>query len=163
LGEVLWRAEPQRADIAAVRALVGGAGMFTPAEVAIAGELVEERLAKGAASDYDFVFAEADGELLGYACYGLTPGADIAWDLYWIAVARDRQGCGLGRAILAQVEADVARRGGRALYADTSGTPAYAPTRAFYERAGFAKVVELEDFYRAGDAKVIYRMAVSAA
>jgi acetoin utilization deacetylase AcuC-like enzyme/ribosomal protein S18 acetylase RimI-like enzyme len=160
LDQVEWREAVRESDVAAVRRLVTDAGVFTTAEVAIAAELVEERIAKGRLSGYDFVFAESEGELLGYACYGATPGTDTTFDLYWIAVSRARRKLGIGRALLARVEEDVARRGGLALYAHTSGTDAYAPTRAYYRRAGFKKAAELPDFYRADDAMVIYRKEI---
>jgi acetoin utilization deacetylase AcuC-like enzyme/GNAT superfamily N-acetyltransferase len=158
--QVEWRDAVRESDVAAVRRIVTDTGMFTTEEVAIAGELVEERIAKGVVSGYDFVFMEADGEMLGYACYGRTPGTDITFDLYWIAVSRARQGGGVGRAILARVEEDVARQGGKALYAHTSSTEAYAPTRAYYRKNGFKKAAELPDFYRVGDAMVIYRKEI---
>jgi acetoin utilization deacetylase AcuC-like enzyme/GNAT superfamily N-acetyltransferase len=163
LAEVEWREAAGEGDVAAVRRLVTEAGVFSTEEVAIAAELVEERIAKGRLSGYEFVFAEAEGELLGYACYGLVPGSELSFDLYWIAVLRARRGMGLGRAILARVEADVARRGGRALYADTSGSEAYEATRAYYKKAGFKKVAEFADFYRPGDAKVTYRKDIAGA
>jgi ribosomal protein S18 acetylase RimI-like enzyme len=163
LEHVEWREAAHDGDVAAVRRLVTDTAMFTTAEVAIAAELVEERIGKGRLSGYEFIFAEAESELLGYACYGAVPGSELSYDLYWIAVSRARRGLGLGRAILARVEEDVARRGGRALYADTSGSEHYEPTRAYYRKAGFKKVAELADFYRVGDAKVIYRKDVGAA
>ncbi len=161
LEPVEWRAEVRPGDVAEVRRLVTESGMFSAAEVAIAVELVEERIAKGRLSTYDFVFAEADGELLGYACYGATPGTEITFDLYWIVVDSARRGRGLGQALLARVERDVARRGGEGLYADTSGTDGYAPTRAFYRKAGFETMAELPEFYRVGDAKIIYRKQIA--
>ena len=67
-------------------------GVFSPGEIQIAVELADERLAKGEASGYYFVFAEEDGQVRGYACYGpiaLTVGS---YDLYWIAVAKSTRG-----------------------------------------------------------------------
>lgn len=159
--QVGWRAELRPSDPDAIRELVAETGFFTAAEIAIAGELAEERLQKGPASGYDFVLAETGGRLSGYACFGRTPGSDASFDLYWIAVARGYQGRGLGAAILERVENAVGRAGGAAVYAETSDTPTYAPTRAFYERAGFEKAAELPDFYRRGDGKVIYRKPIA--
>jgi acetoin utilization deacetylase AcuC-like enzyme/GNAT superfamily N-acetyltransferase len=161
LEQVEWREAVRESDAAAVRRLVTDTGMFTTAEIAIAAELVEERVGKGRLSGYEFVFAEAEGELLGYACYGPTPGTDITFDLYWIAVAPARGGRGLGKALMARVEQDVAQRGGLALYADTSGSERYEPTRSYYRNVGFKKVAELPDFYRLGDSKVIYRKEIA--
>jgi D-alanine-D-alanine ligase-like ATP-grasp enzyme/ribosomal protein S18 acetylase RimI-like enzyme len=151
-----FRNEVREADIAAVKAMVEATGKFTPVEVDVAGELVEERIAQGPASGYEFVVAEADGRLLGYACSGPATLTESGYDLYWIVVAPDMQGRGLGRLLLQRTERAMRDKGGRLLWADTSGQPLYAPTRAFYEGTGFRKAAELPDFYKDGDAKFIY-------
>ena len=79
-----------------IRAITESTGVFSPVEISIAVELADERLAKGPASGYHFIFAEREGKVLGYTCYGpiaLTAGS---YDLYWIAVDKSTQGLGLG-------------------------------------------------------------------
>ena len=156
-----WREAVTSEDAARVRRLVAGTGMFSAAEVDIAVELVEERVAKGRDSGYEFVVAEEDGRMIGYSCYGATPATKGTIDLYWIVVGADYQGRGFGREILARTEAAVRLIGGARLYVDTSGSEKYAPTRNFYRRSGFRKVAELPDFYGAGDSKVILVKEVS--
>ena len=153
---VSYREGLQPGDREAVRAVVAATGFFSEAEVAIAVELVDERLARGPGSGYEFLFAEADGGTLGYTCYGPIAGTTASWDLYWIVVAPARQGRGHGRALLARTEALIRAAGGRQLYADTSSRPQYVPTRDFYERSGFLRAATLPDFYGPGDGKVIY-------
>ena len=159
---VTLREEVRPGDVAAVRALVAATGFFAEAEVAIAAELVQERLDKGAESGYEFVLAERGGELAGYSCYGLIPCSTVSWDLYWIAVAPGAQGGGLGRRILALTEQRIRESGGLACYAETSGRGLYAPTRAFYERTGYATGAVFPDFYGAGDAKHVFVKRLSA-
>jgi D-alanine-D-alanine ligase len=144
------------ADLRRIRELVESTAVFSPVEVEIAVELAEERLAQGPASGYHFVFAEREGRVLGYACYGpiaLTLGS---YDLYWIAVDKTTQGQGLGRALMEKVEELVRAEGGRRIYIETSTRPPYLPTRAFYLRAGCRLECVLEDFYAVGDGKAIY-------
>lgn len=158
-----FRETVQPADPAAVAALVASTGFFTPEEVAVARELVEERLAKGEASGYRFVFLDdAAGRLLGYACYGPVPCTESSFDLYWIVVVDDRRGQGLGARLLGRAEEAAKARGAGRLYAETSSTARYAPTRRFYERQGFRREAYLEDFYRPGDGKVIYGKRLTA-
>lgn len=151
-----WRNEVLPADVGAVRDLVAATGFFSDAEVAIAVELVDERLAKTDASGYHFVLAEQGGRLAAYACFGPIAGTLSAFDLYWIAVAPVAQGRGLGRQLLASAEAAMRAMGATRHYAETSSTDRYAPTRAFYEANGFRLVARIDDFYRPGDGKVIY-------
>lgn len=159
--ELQWRTEVLPGDVDAIRRLVASTGFFTAEEVEIAAELVTERAEKGAASGYAFVVAERAGRLVGYACYGNIPGTDRRYDLYWIAVAPDMQGKGLGREILRRTEQDVRAAGGARLYVDTSTSEHYAPTRAFYKRTGYRVAAELPDFFRDGDGKTIFVKALS--
>lgn len=154
--DLVWRSEVREFDAEAIRSLVARTDMFTSEEVTIAGELVEERVSRGRISGYDFVVGESDGRITAYACYGLIPGTDDRYDLYWIAVDRDLQGKGAGRETHARAEEAVRQAGGTRLYADTSSREQYASTRRFYRTLGYQKVAELQDFYREGDGKVVF-------
>lgn len=154
--EITLRDVVRTDDEASVRAIVCSTGFFRPAEAAIAVELVEERLRRGAASGYRFVFADQAGRTVAYVCYGPIAGTAGSFDLYWIAVRRDCQGRGLGRRLFREVERRVRAAGGRRIYVETSGREAYAPTRAFYARCGCVIEAQLPDFYDRGDGKVIY-------
>lgn len=156
---VALREEPGPGDGAAIRRLVETAGVFSPAEVAIACELIEERLARGlAATGYHFLFAEEErGRPLGYACFGPIPLTQGSWDLYWIAVDPRQRGRGIGRRLMAEVERRAAAAGAVALFIDTSGRPDYGAARAFYAALGYRVAAEFPDFYAPGDAKVVFR------
>lgn len=151
-----FRYEVEPADRQLVRQIVESTGFFNPAEIAIAVELVEERLAKGDASGYHFVFASCGGQAGAYACYGPIAGTLHAYDLYWIAVHPAHQNQGVGARLLAQTEQCIRRQGGRQVYAETSSRDQYAPTRRFYQRHGYQRVAQLKDFYAPGDDKLIY-------
>jgi D-alanine-D-alanine ligase-like ATP-grasp enzyme/ribosomal protein S18 acetylase RimI-like enzyme len=153
---IRFRCNVRSEDAEAVRRIVASTGFFHADEVGVARELVEERLAKGEPSGYFFVFAELDGTVVGYSCFGPVPCTRSSYDLYWIAVDPAAQGGGVGRILLRETEAEVRRRGGTRLYAETSGRPQYAATRAFYERTGFDQAEVLADFYDVGDARVTY-------
>jgi D-alanine-D-alanine ligase len=152
----LFREEVRPEDRRAVDRLVRATGFFSEEEAEIAVELVEERLAKGDASGYFFLFAEEGDRLLGYACFGPIPGSVHSFDLYWIAVAPGEQGRGIGRTLMAASERIMAGCGARRVYADTSSRPQYEPTRAFYLACGYREEAFLADFYAPGDGKVIF-------
>jgi ribosomal protein S18 acetylase RimI-like enzyme len=61
-----------------------------------------------------------------------------------------------GRSLQSAAEAFVIARGGERLLLEASSTPAYAAARAFYERAGYAVVGRVTDFYRPGDDCLMY-------
>ena len=151
-----WRDGVAAGDPDAVGRIVRATGFFNAEEAAIARELAEERLARGPASGYEFLFAERDERAVGYSCYGRIAGTRASWDLYWIAVDPAEQGRGVGRELLARTEARVRAAGGSRIYVETAGRADYAPTRDFYEHMGYALDARLPDFYSPGDAKCIY-------
>ncbi|HXV90774.1 MAG TPA: GNAT family N-acetyltransferase [Gemmatimonadales bacterium] len=128
--------------------------MFRPSEVAIAVELLD-RAAAGD-DDYRFVGAFDGDDLVGYACWGPTPGTEGTFDLYWIAVDTTRQGGGVGSQLLTHVERTLQAGGGRLIVVETSSRADYAPTRAFYERRGYTRAATLPGYYAPGDNLVIY-------
>lgn len=144
-------------DAGAVAELVKATGFFRPSEIAIARELVEEACARGAeGSGYHFLFADDEVGLAGYVCFGPIAGTEASFDLYWIAVRPDRQRRGLGRALLGAAEARIAAMGGRRIYIETSTSPLYAATRAFYAACGYRHEATLPDFYAPGDGKLFF-------
>lgn len=128
--------------------------MFRPSEVAIAVELLDRALAGD--DDYRFIGAFDGDALVGYACWGPTPGTEGTFDLYWIAVDTTKQGSGVGSQILAHVERTLQAGGGRLIVVETSSRGDYAPTRAFYERRGYTRAATLPGYYAPGDHLVIY-------
>jgi GNAT superfamily N-acetyltransferase len=157
-----FREEVRPGDREAVGDLVRATGFFSEEEVGIAVELVDEHLVKGEASGYFFLFAEGEGRLGGYTCFGPIPGSLHSYDLYWIAVDPDHQGRGLGRRLMAESERLMAKRGARRVYADTSSRPQYEPTRSFYLACGYSQEALLPEFYAPGDGKAIFVKILSA-
>jgi D-alanine-D-alanine ligase len=159
---IAWRSEVAEEDVDRVRSLAAATGMFNPAEIEVAASLVAERLAKGAASDCHFIFAERVGALLGFACYGPILGTQESFDLYWIAVTPSEQGRGLGAALYDRAEAEMGAARAKHIYVETSCSDRYAPTRGFYQHLGFTEQARLPDFYAPGDGKVIYVKTLGA-
>ncbi len=143
-------------DCDAVYRIVNSSGFFSEEEMAIAVELVQERLDKGRLSGYHFLFAETKKKMAGYSCYGPIPGTKDRYDIYWIAVDEGFRRAGLGEQILNLTEEKIAGLGGKRVYVDTSSRPLYEPTRLFYEKCGYRKEAVLKDFYAEGDSKIIY-------
>lgn len=150
------REEPIARDGAAVRELTAATGFFSDEEVAVAVELVDARLAQGVASGYRFLFADGNGGLDGYVCYGPIALTRSSFDLYWIAVRPGLQRTGLGRRLMEAAEDRARALGATAMYVETSSRPQYEPTRTFYRRLGYRAAAELPDFYGPGDGQVIF-------
>jgi D-alanine-D-alanine ligase len=153
---VTFRQDVRPSDRTTVRKIVEDTGFFSGDETDMAVELVEECLAKGDASGYHFVFAELEGEVIGYSCYGPVPATRYSYDIYWMAVHPDFQRRGMGRRLIAMNESLVRREGGRQIYMDTSARAQYEPTRRLYEAEGYRQAAYLPDYYAPGDAKITF-------
>jgi GNAT superfamily N-acetyltransferase len=153
---ITFRYEVSPNDCRTVREIVASTDFFSQDELEVAVELVEERLAKGQASGYHFVFAERDGQVLGYTCYGPIALTAASYDLFWIAVNQAHQGQKIGKILLEKSEELILAAGGRQVYIETSNRGQYASTRGFYLRCGYREAAVLADFYDLGDDKVIY-------
>jgi len=129
---------------------------FLPPEVVIAEELIDAFLEDEKTSGYYIYIAEHDGEIAGYVCYGNTPLTEATWDLYWIAVANNKQGFGIGRSLMKHAEDDIKRMHGRLVMVETSGKPEYNKTRQFYEKLNYRKECQIPDYYAPGDDLVLF-------
>jgi ribosomal protein S18 acetylase RimI-like enzyme len=144
-------------DGQSIMEITAAVGIFTLTELSCVAELWNAYLNSGEDSGYIFlVYRDDDGRTLGYVCFGphaLTQGTN---DLYWIAVAPDAHGRGIGHALLAQAEAEVRTRGGRLMLVETSDTPPYASARHLYETSGYGREATVHDFYAPGDSLLIF-------
>jgi ribosomal protein S18 acetylase RimI-like enzyme len=153
---LIFRENVLPGDVEAVRAIVVSSGFFYDHEIEVAVELVEERLQKGLKSGYLFLFAEQDGQTIGYSCYGEIACTAGSYDLYWIAVHDDCRGKGIGKILLKKNEELIAALGGRCIWVETSGQGKYQPTRDFYTHNHYHTEAVLKDFYGPGDDKFIF-------
>jgi ribosomal protein S18 acetylase RimI-like enzyme len=157
----------QRGHRNRIREILDATLVFRDEEVAVALELFDETFAAGPAhapydpgdgvANYEFVGSfSREGQLVGYVCYGATPGTDRVYDLYWIAVHPEFQGEGGGSQLLDEVERRLRQREARLLVVETSSRQDYSPTRHFYETRGYSCAVSLPDYYAPGESRVIY-------
>jgi D-alanine-D-alanine ligase len=156
LSELTLRDVPGPDDPTQIRSLTEATGFFYQTEMDVAEELVLERLSKGEKSGYFFIFAEHEGQLAGYTCYGPIAGTTHSYDLFWIAVHPDFQNRGMGTFLLTKTHQQIQRAGGKRVYAETSSRFQYASTRLFYEKNGYRCDAIITDFYGLGDDKVVY-------
>lgn len=156
-----------RGDREQLEGILRRTGLFRPEEVDVALELFDETCpaaglpaviageARSADGAYRMLGAFRDA-LVGYACWGPTPGTDRTWDLYWIAVDPSAQGAGIGAMLMREVESRIAREAARMLIVETSSRDDYEPTRRFYERLGYDEAARLGSYYAPDDDRVIY-------
>lgn len=149
-----------RNDREPVRRILEATHRFTADELTTAMELIDEWLTRGEASEYlTYVLEEQSNAweaVRGYVCFGPTPLTEGTYDLYWIAVDPLSHGRGYGQQLLAFAEREAAQRGGRSMLIETSSQESYGPTIRFYERAGYAVVARIPEYYRPGDDKLIF-------
>lgn len=128
---------------------------FKPSEVAIAEEVIDSYLNDPVNSGYYTLVAEDGLGITGYICYGPTPMTEGTWDLYWEAVAKEKQGQGIGSTLMKAAERAIRKAKGRLALIETSSTPAYEKTRRFHKGLGYEIIARIPDFYSPGDDKLI--------
>jgi ribosomal protein S18 acetylase RimI-like enzyme len=149
-------------DIDAIHALLRRVSVFEPHEIRVAEELLEEALS--GSQDYVIHIAEekthdsggGTHRIVGYVCHGHNPVTDALYDLYWIAVDPAVHSRGVGRALIGHTEHCVREVRGRGIVIETSSRAEYEPARRLYERCGYRLMAEIPDFYKPGDALVLY-------
>jgi ribosomal protein S18 acetylase RimI-like enzyme len=94
--------------------------------------------------------------VLGYACFGATPMTDAAYDLYWLVVAQDARGRGIGAGLATAVEEELKQRGARIVRVETSSLEGQGGARRFYEKTGFRLAGAIANFYKQGDDLLVF-------
>lgn len=144
-----------RGDLDRVRFLVEANAMFPP-------EMLDDMTAPffGGADDQRWLVHD-DGQV-DAVCYFVPEAmADRVWNLLLIAVDPARHGEGLGSALMAAVEHELAAQDIRLLLVDTSGTDAFARTRRFYEQLGYRREAVIRDYWADGNDKVTFAKALA--
>lgn len=148
-------------DTTALIALANATGLFEPNQLEELGEMLSDYF-DGNNDSNRFWIADDDSGLVGVAYCETERMTDRTWNLQLIAIRPDRQGQGRGTALLRYVEQTLVERGGRMLLVETSGTPEFEYTRAFYRKCGYDEEARIRDFYTEGADKIVYRKALSA-
>jgi N-acetylglutamate synthase-like GNAT family acetyltransferase len=139
-------------DIATIQEVLDCTGLF-PGEML--PDMVSGFLSGDESRDY-WLTCEVDGRVIGF-CYAIPEDlAEGAWNMLALAVHPSRQGKGYGGALVAQLESALKGRSQRILTADTSGAEAFARTREFYRKNGYAEEARIRDFWATGDDKIVF-------
>ena len=146
-------------DVEAIKVIAVETDMFSPEDVGFVDEMLGSAL-DGALEDHCWlVHEDSAGAVIGAAYYAPEPFSDRMWNLYFISVTPDRQGHGIGGALIGRVEAQLRERGpdaAQVLIVETSSTDQYARTREFYPKRGFVEEARIRRFYGPDDDKVVF-------
>jgi ribosomal protein S18 acetylase RimI-like enzyme len=134
---------------------------FKPYEVEVAEEVIDGYLQDPKGTGYHALVADVGTQLAGYICYGQTPCTVGTWDIYWVAVAGDKRGQGIGAALTKKAEEDIRKAQGRLILIETSSSPIYENTRRFYRDQGYEFVARIPDFYAPDDDLIIMQKRLS--
>ncbi len=141
-----------RADIPDLQGVLAATGLF-PADMLpyMMGNWIP-----GDEGSY-WLTVEEGGKALGF-CHAIPEAlTEGTWNMLAIAVHPQAQGRKLGSALVHALERVLHDSGQRILLADTSGTEAFAQTRQFYCKNGYAEEARIRDFWAEGDDKVTFR------
>lgn len=136
------------ADLPAIAAIwnpVISGSLVTFTAVEKSPEMLAALLAKRNRGGFGFLVAEIAGEVLSFASYGQFRGGDgYARTMeHTILLAPDARGRGVGRALMAAIEAHAAARGVHSMFAGVSA--ANPEGIAFHTALGFRELARLPD------------------
>ena len=144
---------------AAVIALAVTSGLFPADETEVLDKMLTGYFG-GNLDDGHRCVLDVEAEPLGVAYYAPKTATDGTWELILIAVRRDTQGHGRGTALLHYVENALRAERQRLLLVETSGSPDFERTRAFYTKCGYEAEARIRDYYAAGEDMVMFRKAL---
>ncbi len=130
--------------------------VFPKNELEVAEEVLRDSLILKGKSEYRVLVAKVNGDLAGFICYGLASLSKHTYDLYWIAVSKKYQRKNIGTLLIERCEREIKKEGAKIFLVETSSTKKYEKARNFYEKRGFKKLVEIKNYYKNRDNKVIY-------
>ncbi|MCG6552367.1 MAG: GNAT family N-acetyltransferase [Candidatus Magnetominusculus sp. LBB02] len=150
------RTQTTDSDIAAVSQILNSTGVFHQREIAVAIELIEDNLTKQDKSEYQFIFADIGSAAVGYICYGPITMTEAGFDIYWIAVEKDRQRLGAAGLLMEEAQRRIIDQGGKFVYIETSTKDIYAPARQFYIKHGYRLTATVPHYYAENDNKAVF-------
>src|SRR5262245_14993085 len=113
---------PSPADRARLIEIISQGAGFRPEEVSCAIELLDGALGRAEGNTYEALIAvdgDGDGQPIAYACFGATPMTEATFDLYWLVVASEARGRGVGAALMTAIEDALRVRGARLIRVET--------------------------------------------
>ena len=139
-------------DIPALKDVLDDTGLFP-------SDMLSDMLAPALAGETEafWLTCRHGGKAVGF-CYTVPEElADGTWNMLALAVHPERQGNGLGAALVRAAEQHLRDKGERILIVDTSGSNDFALARKFYAQNGYEEEARIRDFWAEGDDKVIFR------
>ena len=143
-------------DFDALVALATASGLFEPEQTDILAGMLRSP------DENDVWLTDVDaGVPVGVAFMAQEKMTHGTWNLYWIAIAPERQRQGRGKAMLEYVQNWLIERGQRILLVETAGVDDFDYVRRFYSDNGFETEARIRDFYEAGVDKVVFRKSLT--
>ncbi len=103
------------------------------------------------------IVAEADGQPVGVAIYGLMSNAERAAKMHGMAVAADSRRHGVARTLIDAFVADLAARGVRLILVEFPDAPELAGGRTLLLHSRFVEESRIADYFHDGTALVFLR------
>ena len=141
-------------DRSAIEAIAQAIG-FEPAEIKTVLSSFDQAFAKNASSNSIWL-VDDDCGIRGLAYTEQERMTEGTHNLLLLAVHPSQQQQGRGTELIKQAERAVAENGGRILLVETMTTEEFTHVRRLYERLGFRKEAQIQDFYADGYDKVIF-------
>lgn len=146
-------------DLDPLREILSSTHFFdqSPDEIDVAIELAQLAVSNGNnVENYDFIIAEYQNEIVGFICFSRVPCSLTSFEIYWLCVAPNRQGMGIGKQLINEAATIIIHHHGKKIILQTAGREQYLPTQKFYTATGFSIEARIKDYYAIGDDCLIF-------
>jgi len=150
---------PVEGEVELIKKLAIDTNLFGIEEVGFFDETLAGFFDGSLEDNYWLVVEDTDSQVIAAAYFAPEPFSDRMWNLYFIAVAPEHQGRGLGASLMQAAEEQLRSSGedvARVLIVETSSTDQYAQTRTFYQKLGYDEEARIRQFYGPSDDKVVF-------
>ncbi|MFH1913808.1 MAG: GNAT family N-acetyltransferase [Pseudomonadota bacterium] len=148
-------------DVESLLDMTAACAMFNNDELSTAEGMVWDCAYQGDSDACRFIQARIntpDGHTLaGFLCYGSIPQWPDSFELIGISVTPRLQRQGIGSAMLAEMERQVAARGGMRILIETESGRTFEAARTFYEATGYDREDRFLRQFIPKEGGVVYR------
>jgi ribosomal protein S18 acetylase RimI-like enzyme len=139
-------------DVVGLKEILVSSELFPPEYL---DDMIADYFSNPGTEDIWVTYVE-DNVAIGFGYCAPEEFTNGTYNLYAIAVRKEFQRKGIGRAIVNFVEELLTELQARVLIVETSGKGQYTPAQQFYVGLGYKNVATIPDFWNAGEDKIVF-------
>ncbi len=147
----------ESSDVDSISYILETSDVFQDNEVDAAVKMAGQNIEWGEPDSGSYWVIVEDGkQVVGFVGYGPDPVSPESFYIRFLGVRQEKVKTGIGKLILKIAEKDIAKRGGKHIWAEIPSRSRCRVARIFFDKRGYTAVATLKDYYDEKDDKMIY-------